>query len=79
MISTDSLTVIAMVAAAGYAAGRVRGRAATLAMAGVAGLLAALWLGEFGPAAAGAVVALIAVVALTAGLVGLATGRRRRA
>jgi hypothetical protein len=79
VISTDSLTVIAMVAAAGFGTWRVSGRAATLAMAGVTGLLAALWLGEFGSRAAGAVVAVAAVVVLVVGLVWLAAGRLRRA
>jgi hypothetical protein len=46
-------------------------------MAGLTGLLAALWLGEFGPAVAGAVVGLAAAVALVAGLVWLALGRSR--
>jgi hypothetical protein len=77
MISTDSLTVLAMVAVAGFGTARVRSRAATLAMAGLTGLLAALWLGEFGPAVAGAVVGLAAAVALMAGLVWLALGRSR--
>jgi hypothetical protein len=77
VISIDSLTVIAMVAVAGFGAFRVRGRAATVAMAGVTGLLAALWLGEFGPAVAGAVVGLAAAVALVAGLVWLAVSRSR--
>jgi hypothetical protein len=79
VISTDSLTVLAMVAASGFATVRVRGRAATLAMAGVTGLLAALWLGEFGPGVAGAVVGVVAAVALAAGLVWLAIGRSRAA
>ena len=79
MISTDSLTVIAMTAAAAFGAVRVRSRSATLAMAGVTGLLAALWLGEFASTAAGAVLASAAVVVLVAGLAGLAAGRLRRA
>ena len=78
MISADSLTVIAMVAASAFGTARMRGRAATLTMAGVTGLLAALWLGEFGPAAAGAALALVALVALVAGLVWLALSRRSR-
>jgi hypothetical protein len=77
VISTDSLTVIAMVAASGFATVRVRSRPARLAMAGLTGLLAALWLGEFGPAVAGAVVGLAAAVALVAGLVWLAVSRSR--
>jgi hypothetical protein len=77
VISIDSLTVIAMVAASGFAAVRVRSHAATLAMAGLTGLLAALWLGEFGPGVAGAVVGLAAAVALVAGLVWLALRRIR--
>jgi hypothetical protein len=79
VISTDSLTVIAMVAAAGFATVRVHGRAATLAMAGVTGLLAALWLGEFASRVAGAVAAAASVVTLAAGLAWLAAGRLRRA
>jgi hypothetical protein len=78
VISIDSLTVIAMVAVAGFGAFRVRGRAATVAMAGVTGLLAALWLGEFGPGVAGAVVGLAAAVALAFGLVWLALNRLHR-
>jgi hypothetical protein len=78
VISTDSLTVLAMTAAAGFGAVRVRGRAATLAMAGVTGLLAALWLGEFGSRVGGAVVAVAAAVVLAAGLASLAAGRLRR-
>lgn len=81
MISTDSLTVIAMVAASAFATVRVRSRAATLVMAGVTGLLAALWLGEFASTTAAAVVALVAVVVLAAGgltLAGAAARRRRR-
>ena len=78
MISIDSLTVIAMVAVAGFGTFRVRGHAATLAMAGVTGLLAALWLGEFGPGVAGAVVGLAAAVALALGLVWLALNRLHR-
>jgi hypothetical protein len=77
VISIDSLTVLAMVAASGFAAVRVRSHAATLAMAGLTGLLAALWLGEFGPGVAGAVVGLAAAAALVAGLVWLAVGRIR--
>jgi hypothetical protein len=78
VISTDSLTVIAMVGASAFGAVRVRGRAATLAMAGLTGLLAALWLGEFGSRVAGAVVGAVAAIALVAGLAGLAAGRLRR-
>ena len=78
MISTDSLTVIAMVAVAGFGTCRVRRHAATLAMAGVTGLLAALWLGEFGPAVAGAVVGVAAAVAIAVGLVWLALIRLSR-
>jgi hypothetical protein len=77
VISTDSITVIAMTAAAAFGAVRVPGRAATVAMAGVTGLLAALWLGEFASTAVAAVVALVAVVVLAAGLVWLAVGRLR--
>ena len=79
MISTDSLTVIAMVAASGFATVRVRSHAARLAMAGVTGLLAALWLGEFGPGVAGAIVGVAAAVALAVGLVWLALSRARGA
>jgi hypothetical protein len=80
VISVDSLTVIAMVAASAFATRRVRSRGATLAMAGLTGLLAALWLGEFASTAAAAVVALVAVAVLAAGgltLEGAALGRRR--
>ncbi len=80
VISVDSLTVIAMVAASAFATRRVGSRGATLAMAGLTGLLAALWLGEFASTAAAAVVALVAVAVLAAGgltLAGAALGRRR--
>jgi hypothetical protein len=81
VISTDSLTVIAMVAASAFATARVRSRGATLAMAGVTGLLAALWLGEFASTTAAALVALVALAVLAAGgltLAGAAARRRRR-
>jgi hypothetical protein len=81
VISTDSLTVIAMVAASGFATVRVRSRGARLAMTGVTGLLAAVWLGEFASTTAAAVVALVAVAVLAAGgltLAGAAARRRRR-
>jgi hypothetical protein len=78
VISTDSLTVLAMVAAAGFGALRVRGRPATVAMAGVTGLLAALWLGEFGSRGAGAVIGVVSAALLLAGLVWLAAGRLGR-
>ena len=78
MISVDSLTVIAMTAAAAFAAVQVRGRATTVALAGVAGLLAALWLAEFASAVAGAILAIVSLVVLAVGLAGLAAGRLRR-
>ena len=79
MISIDSLTVIAMVAVLGLATWRVHSRGATIALAGLTGLFAALWLGEFASTAAAAVVAIVSLVVLAAGLAVMAVARIRRA
>jgi hypothetical protein len=99
VISTDSLTVVAMVGAlavgtgvvfrrtarlpvdrarAGRRAGvgRVPPRcrvAATVAMAGLTGLFAAMWLAEFGSKPAAAAVAAVSAIVIAAGLVAIAT------
>jgi O-antigen/teichoic acid export membrane protein len=77
VISVDSLTVIAMAVALGLGTRRMRRRFARVAMAGVTGLLVALWLAEFASPVAGAVVAVLALVVLAVGLAGLAAGRIR--
>ena len=77
MISADSLTVLAMVAVLALGTRRVQRRFARIAMAGLTGLFAALWLAEFGSAVAGAIVAVVALVVIGVGLVGLAAGRVR--
>jgi hypothetical protein len=77
VISTDSLTVIAMVAASAFATVRVKGRA-TVAMAGLTGLLAALWLGELASIVAAAVVAGVSLVVPAAGLAGMTLVRFRQ-
>ena len=78
MISVDSLTVLAMVAVLALGTRRVQRRYARVAMGGLTGLFAALWLAEFGSAVAGAIVAVAALVVIAVGLVGLAAGRFRR-
>ena len=75
MISADSLTVLAMVAVLALGTRRVQRRSARIAMAGLTGLFAALWLAEFGSALAGAILAVVALVVLGIGVVGLAAGR----
>ena len=75
MISVDSLTVLAMTAVLALGMRRVQRRSARLAMGGLTGLFAALWLAEFVSAAAGAVVAVVALAVLAVGLAGLAVGR----
>ena len=77
MISTDSLTVLAMVAVLALGTRRVQRRFARIAMGGLTGLFAALWLAEFASAVAGAIVAVVALVVVGVGLVGLAAGRVR--
>jgi hypothetical protein len=79
VISIDSLTVIAMTAVLGLATWRVQRRGATVALAGLTGLFAALWLGEFASTAAAAVVAIVSLGVLTAGLAVMAVARIRRA
>ena len=78
MISIDSLTVIAMTAVLGLATWRARSRGATVALAGLTGLFAALWLGEFASAAAAAAVAIGSLGVLVAGLAVMAVARIRR-
>ena len=78
MISIDSLTVIAMTAVLGLATWRVQSRGATVALAGLTGLFAALWLGEFASTAAAAVVAIGSLGALVAGVAVMAVARIRR-
>ncbi len=78
MISIDSLTVIGMVAVSAFAAVRVRRRSATVAMAGVTGLLTALWLAEYVSITAADIVATLSLVILAAGLAGMAVTRVRR-
>ena len=78
MISIDSLTVIAMTAVLGLATWKVSSRGATVALAGLTGLFAALWLAEFASTGAAAVVAIVSLVVLAAGLVVMAVVRLRR-
>jgi len=75
VISADSLTVLAMVAVLALGTRRVQRRFARIAMAGLTGLFAALWLAEFAAPLAGAIVAGVALVVTGVGLVGLAYGR----
>jgi hypothetical protein len=78
VISVDSLTVLAMTVVLALGTRRVRRRFARIAMGGLTGLFAALWLAEFVSAAVGAVVAVVAMVVLVVGLAGLAAGRINR-
>jgi len=78
VISADSLTVLAMTAVLALGTRRVRRRSARIAMGGVTGLFAALWLAEFASAVAGAIVAVVSLVVICVGLVGLASARVRR-
>jgi hypothetical protein len=90
VISTDSLTVVVMVAALAFATralyrkaaavepqpGRLPPRcllAAAVAVAGVTGLFAALWLDEFASTTAAALVALVSLAVLVVGLLAIAT------
>ncbi len=84
MISTDSLTVLAMVAVLALGTRRVYGRQASpyrrpgaVALGGLTGLFAALWMAEFASAGAGAVVAIVALVVIAAGLGWMALVRLR--
>jgi uncharacterized MnhB-related membrane protein len=78
VISIDSLTVIGMAAVSAFFTVRVRRRSATVAMTGLTGLLAALWLGEYTSITAADVVAIVSLVILTTGLAGMAVSRFRR-
>jgi hypothetical protein len=78
VISVDSLTVLAMTALLAVGTRRARRRSGRIAMAGLTGLFAALWLAEFVSAPAGAVVAAVATAVLVVGLAGLAAGRINR-
>ncbi len=78
MISADSLTVLAMTAVLALGTRRVARLSARLAMGGLTGLFAALWLAEFASAAAGGIVAVVSLVVAAVGLAGLAAGRVRR-
>jgi ammonia channel protein AmtB len=84
VISTDSLTVIAMVAVLALGTRRVYGREESpyrrpgaLALGGLTVLLGALWLAEFASAAAAAVVAIAALVVTAAGLAWMVLVRLR--
>jgi hypothetical protein len=78
VISIDSLTVIGMVAVSALLTMRVRRRSATVAMTGLTGLLAALWLGEYVSITAADVVAIVSLVISVAGLAAIAMTRFRR-
>jgi ABC-type uncharacterized transport system permease subunit len=78
VISVDSLTVLAMTAVLALGTRRAERRPARIAMGGLTGLFAALWLAEFASAVAGGVVAVVSLVVLIVGLAGLAAGRLRR-
>jgi hypothetical protein len=78
VISVDSLTVLAMVAVLALGTRRVQRRFARIAMGGLTGLFAALWLAEFASAVAGAIVAVGSLAVIAVGLAGLAAGRVRR-
>lgn len=78
MISIDSLTVIGMVAVSALLTMRVRRRSATVAMTGLTGLLAALWLGEYVSITAADVVAIVSLVISVAGLAAITMARFRR-
>jgi hypothetical protein len=78
VISIDSLTVIGMVAVSAFATVRVRRRSATVAMTGVTGLLAALWLAEYVSITAADILGIVSLVLLAAGLGAIAVTRVRR-
>ena len=78
MISIDSLTVIGMAAVSAFFIVRVRRRSATVAMTGLTGLFAALWLGEYASIAAADVLAIVSLVISVAGLAAITMTRVRR-